>query len=658
MVFPSWHQSGRSVPEGRRSSEFLALLPQLHEAQHNLEQASVGLEKQFLATGSELQTLSAGSEQFVKQVEKLVGHATGQECDRTVFSNAIQLVEQSTQYLVGCQAETIQMLGLLRHYSTQIEKLLGVETELERTMMPLKFVQTLFKAESVRLGPEVQRMFGTLTQEIEYLHGQMREVFGTKVRQLEQTRQTIGLVITQLEALSLSLGQVTTTHKARIESSLETLKKEITSNQERDVRLDQVSRDLAHEVDQVVIGLQFQDIISQKLQHVTAALPQIEARITEFERAPDAAKAGEPLQFLQQSCGLEAEQLRFAQEELVKAETTIQGAIQKVLTHVTEMDTHCLSLEEFKLLTTSFDGMVQVLLETIEEVRDLVTTTVASAAKAFEMLQPLGGLASDLTTIVRSMSAQIHLIGLNAQVQAALAAQDSRGAALEVLSARTSEISEETNRISQAAATQLDQLAEGLAEGVQAFGQLRTDGIVQQEVINEQGRAQEQQLHAFRDRALDSLRGIGSAFDEIRGQAQRTLATVQFTQFHHATIPALRSALIAIGESAQRWLEAQGCTITQASLVEGFKRDYTMDSERTVYDGVMAAKSSPRPPILDVEPISEPSIELFTDLTHEDKDLPLRTEAAQAGGGDVAVPTPPNTVAVNKSELGDNVELF
>ena len=45
------------------------------------------------------------------------------------------------------------------------------------------------------------------------------------------------------------------------------------------MRLRGLSKDLAHQVQEIVIGLQAQDIISQKFEDVTAALPQIEARL-------------------------------------------------------------------------------------------------------------------------------------------------------------------------------------------------------------------------------------------------------------------------------------------------------------------------------------------------------------------------------------------
>jgi hypothetical protein len=637
----------------RRSSELRTLFAQLGDARRGLQHASGELEAQFLATSSELETLAGYGDQFVKQVQKLVGLATGKECHGTVFSDAIQLIERSTQFLAGCQTKTDEMLGLLQNYKVQVEQLLGVEAELQRTMLPLQFVQILFRVESAQLNPEIQQMFGSLTQEIEGLHGQVREIFGTKFKQLEQTQATIGQVIGQLARQSQSLQQVMANQKVQIESSLELMKKEMISNAERDSHLGQLSKDMAREVGQIVMGLQFQDIISQKLQHVNGAMPVIEAKFADFNAAANLTATCEPLQFLQQSCRLEAGQVLAAQAELAKAETAIQGGIQKVLSHLKEMDSHSMSLQEFKLLTTSFDGMVQVLVEMIEEVRRLVAATVASATEAFEMLQPLGTLASDLTLVVHDISARIHLIGLNAQVQAARAAQDNLGTALEVLSARTSEISTETNRISQQAAAQLDAVIAGLAGTVAAFGQLRSDGLTQQNLLDQRGCAEEKQLHAFRDNALETLQTIGTLVDKIKEQAQRALATVKFDDFHQVTLPALQTSLEAIADAAERWLRSQCCGAAKTSLIESFQRDYTMASERKVFAEVTSGNPS-LPPLLvspqqnaDPDQLfvnlpTNPDVKLLSPGEPESQTVPLPEESAPAGG----------------AGLGANAELF
>jgi len=222
-----------------------------------------------------------------------------------------------------------------------------------------------------------------------------------------------------------------------------------------------------------------------------------------------------------------------------------------------------------------------------------VEATLARALQSYDLLRPIGALTSDLTAGVNAMSARIHLIGLNAQVQAALANEGKIISGLEVLSARTSEISKETSRISELAAHQLDELASGLAQTVKTFAALRADGLAQNAVLNDEGKTQEQQLHAVRDTALQTLMEIGKSLDSIKSQSGRIISSIDFAEFYGVTIPALQAPLVAIAEKAELWLESQGHAVDQANLIDSLRKNYTMATEHEVFHAIVAQSAPP-----------------------------------------------------------------
>ena len=637
-----WRAVGRRPDAGKFEEFFL----RVREAAGRLKQSEAGLEAQFLTIGTELERMAGFGDEFVTQVEKLVGLATGKECDSAIFFDPFALIEKSTEFLEDCQRRTETLVALLRGYRDQIGELLGTESTLRRTMLPLRFVQVLFRVECAPLSAEIQQLFGTLTEEIENLQGQMQEIFGENFKGLEQTREALDQVIAQLERQAASLRAATANHKARIGETQATLRQELSSNQQREVQLGQLSKAVAREVQQVVISLQFQDIVHQKLQHVTAELPRAEARLSEFARAGRKEGGSEPMHYLWQSCRLQGGQLEAAREELLHAETGMRRGISNVLNHLREMDSKCLSLEEFQLLTTSCDGMVQVLVETMEEVRKLMGETVASAATAHEMLRPLGGLASNLTLVARELAARIHLFGLNAQVQAAQVGQGERGAELAILSLRTSEICGETNRISENAAAQLDAMAAGLADCVRDFGALRSEAAAQESELVRKTLAEEKRLHAFRDQGLEALQVIGSSLDGIRDHAHQTLEAIRFTDFCENVLPGLQSPLRDITASAELWLKTKGGGVPDTSLIDGLKSDYTMASEREVFDR-LASPPGIAPPVPAPPADSGGDFELF-DV------LPTATEFPESPekGQELSAPV------TGAAGLGNNVELF
>ncbi len=639
---PFW-RVGANRPD---SEELGRLFDQVGKAAGALKDSEAGLETQFLAIGSELERMAGCGNAFVTQVEKLVGLATGKDCDSSIFNNPVGLIERSTEFLEDCQRRTDALVTLLRGYRDQIRELLGTEAALRRTMLPLRFVQVLFKVECAPLSPDIQQLFSSLTDEIENLLGQMRDIFGTNFQKLEQTRESLEQVIGQLERQESTLRAALATHKVRIGDTLAGLRRELDSNQQREVQLNHLSRAVAREVEQVVISLQFQDIVHQKLQHVTAELPRMKARFSEFAGARREEDLKEPMQYLGQSCRLQGGQIEAAREELLRAEAGIKSGIGNVLVHLRELDSRCLSLEEFQLLTTSGDGMVQVLVETLEEVRKLMGESVSCAATAHELLRPLGSLASNLTVIARELAARIHLFGLNAQVQAAQVAEGERGKGLAILSLRSSEICGETNRISEQAAEHLDAMAAGLAKCVREFGTLRSEAAAQESALGQESLAQEKVLHTFRDHGLETLRAIGGSLDGIREHAHQTLESVQFADFCQTILPGLQAPLLAITDTAKLWLEARGCGVADASLIDGLKRDYTMASEREVFDRLTSPRGT-APVQADRPADSGGDFQLFDVLP-----------TAMAGAAIVASEPDPSPPTAEVAGMRSNVELF
>lgn len=652
-------ETGRSAGRNLRTA-FATVQP----AAADLKRVSAALESGFLATSAGLIQLTREGDRFVEDSERLVNLATGQDGGGAILLRSARLVKEPLEFLNTWQAQTNSLLSELERDRHRIERLLGVEGDLQRTMAPLNFVQTLFKVESAPLGPEAQVTFGSLTQEIAELRSQVGEFFTVKFEELRLLQRTISEVAETLGAQSRSLEALVSTQKVQIEESLRRLESQLTANHARDARIHRLSRQIGREIQQVVIGVQFQDLINQKLQHTAGAV----ARIGQKLQTSD-----EVLGFLEQSCRLEAEQLLAVRGDLVKAEQTVKEGICNVLRHVTQANADCLSLREFEQITTSVDGMVQELLKIIATVRQQVAATVAGSTRAMETLRPIGTMTSDLTGLVRSLARRMHLLGLNAQVQAA---QISHGSGLEVLSARTSEISRETTRLGQTLATDLDELSAGLSATVQAFAQLHTQALGHQAQLEAQGSAEERNLHAFRDEALRKLHAIHDSFARIQDQAGDTLQTVNYVQTADGALAALETPLRSIAEAARLRLAA-GSERSQNHVAD-FKRNYTMASERDVYSRViLAGEPSPQPspsarPLVVTPPLgpagSRASVRTPAEPAPAQKQPPAGPPSLPPAAGEVAkltaavsaTPEEPGqpSAPADGEDLGSNVELF
>lgn len=626
----------------------VAYRAELQAAAEALKQVGAELEQDFLATFLALEKLAGQGESFVQASEQLVGSATGRTGGSTMLFEAMRTVEGPLNFLNGVQPKAQRILERLRQDSRRIDELINVQTELQRTIGPLKYIQTLFKIESAPFGGDVQVMFTALTKEIQTLHDQIIELFTTRFLELRATQGTVNKVICELQQQTDNLAASITNGKAKIENSLQELQSGLLENQARESHISLLSKQLNQQIQAMVVGLQFQDIINQKLQHTFASLARIE----------DQLAAGTAGAALSQSCRLEAGQLQAVRQDLAQAETTIKTGISAMLENLVSADSKCLTLSDYTHLTTSSDGMVQVLFDTLATLREEVAATFASTGSAFAQLRAVGGLASNLTQVVRELSQRIHLIGLNAQLQAA---QVAAGVGLEVLSARTSEISRATNEISKAVAEKLDQLVLDLGEDVKSLESLNAEAVQQQASLKQEGAATEHSLHALRDGALNSLGRISSLMEDIRTESQALIAAVNYVGKAEGVLAALEGKLQDLAQTAAAADPAAAAD--SAALVAQAQHGYTMASERQVFAQVVGGQSA------SLALPEEQSVELFEVPTAAapvaNSTLTAAVAATTLSPEPVVAPQttapPPQVVShehLPPANLGANVELF
>jgi len=629
-------------------------LTKLKAAAAELQPVSAGLEKRFLSTGAGVEKLAAHGADFVSLSEKLLNSATGRLGGSAMFLDAVQVVERPLEFLNGSHAETRELLQRLKQTNERIDEFINIQAELQSTIAPLQYIQTLFTIESAPLGEEVQARFGALTKEIKKLHEQVCELFTTKFLELRAIQRTINEVIRELQAQTDQLWAGIVAEKAQIEKSLHKLQAELLENQKREPRISRVGKEINQDIQQIVVGLQYQDIISQKLQHTASALAQVE----EILAAPDGVA------FLGQLCRLEAGQIKAVSEDLAGAEKSIKSGVENILGRLIMADSQCLTLAEFQQLTTSADGMVQVLFDVFDTVRKQIASTAANTGAAFEKLRPIGGLASDLTVVVRDLSQRIHLIGINAQVQAA---QVRQGVALEVLSARTSEISRATTRLSESVAQHLDQLVLGLTQGVKELEASQQAAWVQQQNLADEGALAERNLHALRDEALGTLLNLNTLLENIRNESDSISLNLDFVESAKAPLAELQSEMENIIALVGRTTDAT--EFNAGAFVQKFQNGYTMNSERDVlasvvqgHDGAVAAPATTAVEST-VELFDDPEPIIFNAAAAPAQPLSIAPEKTSSPpqtsvNGTLAAATAVAPSASPATGLGDNVELF
>ena len=624
------------------------------------------LEAQFLEIGNHLEKLSTFSSRVVDTGEQLLRLATGQADGDDFLRRAIDVLLPPVQVLDDSLSRAAAVIDQLCQHQEMITEVRRLEGVLDRIVAPLKFIQTAFRIESAGLDPEVRAVFLALTRDIEQLHAQVVGLFAEQFQSLARAQEQISALVKRLRPQIRAHQQMSGDKKALIERTLEELRVALEENRRQDIRLVDAAQGLRGAVRNVVRSVQFQDITSQQLKHVDKAIGEMAQRLRDMPERR--SRNGEKLWddacvFLGDAGKVQVAQIQAVEESLTDAEKTIGAALAEIAGRTDAVDHECMTLRNFRTISIEGDGVVQVVLNSLDELAHIVDRTYAMQSEVYETLRPLGNMASNLTGVIRGLSQSIRLIALNAQIQAA---HVGSGTGLEVLSQRTCQIADQAAAANNDSAAALERLIGGFDEMVAESRRLQEAVGEQKTWIEGEGGAVRQQLHDYRDRTLATFKDLGAIMDSTRATAKSALDRLPFEAAARSRLDELAGVLEAFSQAATGAASARARSEPAAADLQ---QKYTMASERQIHEAALCRPKEASVPAASSTPLSAaPIAAAVADITLFDNDItatpgtsPAPAAFATAGlppAGPAAEEPAKAPVPANGNALGDNVELF
>jgi hypothetical protein len=593
----------------------------------DLDRLIVLLESRFLETGSALERHSNQADSLVSRSESLLHLVTGRAGGEEMIQAGMDTLGRCLGFIERCHLQTHDLIRRLREHQSQVESMRHHEILLGGALAPLKYVQTLFRIESASLPGEVQATFLGLTRDIEELFSRFGQVFGEQYQNLARSRDSIAGLIERIEQQAERQHAIAVEKRGQMQRTLDDLMLEMRDSLKRDVTLVSVSRQISDGIGGVLVALQCQDIVRQKLEHVRTASEEMRTRSGLCNGPGEGGPANRDigLLFVREAARIQLQQVEAVIADLQTAETGACSAFERLHTLASELDRESVHLSEFKSVSSSESGTVQVLLTALDELRSMLSTIVAIQEETHRTLEPLGGMASNVTGVMRNLSGHIKLIALNAQIQAA---QVGQGTGLEVLSENTTRISDEIYRLNEAASSDLDLLIAGLSSAIHESAGLHQEAVATQRSLDTEGRDLEVRLHAYRDSTLDSFMGVGQVNAEFTAEAEKTIQSLDFA------VPASEGLAPLMGILRRLANVEVESSVNPADAVEleaglrSLRGNYTMESERAAHVAAAAGVDGVVPP-----PTGTGDIDLFLDPSPEvesPKPAVSRTDLAPA----------------------------
>ncbi len=591
-----------------------AALQGLAESSLELDDVLASLEHEFLVMSDSIEAATSCGEELLAASEELHGLALGRDGGQCALGQASEALRAPLDYLATSGRRTDRVIELLREYHAGLRRTLAWERESRRTLAPLSYVQTLFRIEASRLDVNVARTLLSLVVDIDVLQRRVEDVFGEKFNELRDTHASLGTLVTSLVRQAETHTSASSLRHAEIERAIVSLHDSIARADAREMEVAGITRDIIAATGRLVMALQFQDIVSQKIAHAKSASADIAAIGATLDDEVDPKRHAEVHALVEYAARVVLAQLDAAHVEVMDADTNIDAAVAIIVARVGDLDRECVAMNEIDVVSVSTDGLVQVMLDAIGQVRELLAAGTALVRETTDVVAPIAATATNVTHRMAELAHGMLIIGLNAEVQAAHA---GAGGGLEVLSARTSGIATETRHVSSSVAEEINSLIAGLEEVSHILAELARDGASSTTLLDEEGTAAERDLHGFRNRALTALARVaavsGGLTDRMRPIAERRRFSDAFTR----DLAPFRDAVQQVVEYAEQTASTSDVVVDLDAVTSEMRARYTMASERRIHDATLRhMHAGPR------RTLRSGSDELFADTPAPSIDMP------------------------------------
>ena len=572
-----------------------------------LEAACKNVEPDFIRMGQKLEAVYAETSELTEKISETVRHIGG-ESDENLLVRVEQLTKETLENLGNCHTRVSRSLN-------HVKAFIGHLGELYTLCAAGKKIATFLGVVGFNIGVESSRsseswnMFNVVSRQIRDLARKIVTIAGSIRKDAETTRAGQIVLYEKISDDFKQLCSLTDEARQAVQDSVREIEQLMAVSVQTLEQAGVHSREISGQVGEIVAGIQIHDSMSQRVNHIIAALYDV-GPLCKENSEPDRADIAYSVVSLQSA---QMKQIIADIELCYLKSTEAFGRIHS------EIDRLAYSLSNFGVGSGELGShdMFLRLRSAMLHLYELFTQGNILADRIQEMAARTSETADRLSVHVegvREISFETHLVSLNAIVKSAHL--DSKGRILEVLAHEVKTLSDQSDRF----ANQVSEILEAISAAVRKTG------------IHSQNGTKERPCSRGAEITLESgIQDISEVYDKFKANSSEA--------FHHSeTLKTAISQMIAdldffpalvkeLTELLYRLEDAEALlhnrkehkTATHGAEMNTLAKRYTMRQERNVHKQIVA-----RPATDDDE--SHPSL--------------------------------PRTPPDKEDDLGDNVELF
>jgi archaellum component FlaC len=530
--------------------------------------------KDFLRIAENLQEYYTRAQKMCDKSSKVVKIMTG-EALRTATDGLQEILEELKDHINESQGHFSQISKVFQQHRLELSKLSSSIESFKLHVLNLSMLGFLTRVENAHIFTE-NTGFATLTDDVRNLS----DIIKQKSLHINQVSLNVQSFVTR------ALSKITDLERTQSESARITLEKAVTNQQALSQKfkstsvsarlVEQISKDIASSIGDIVISMQFHDIIRQQLEHVKEVLEKLCAAIgqDDYTRAEKAAMVRDVLT-------LQHAQLKQSYKKLANAVFKIIASLQNITKNVSDV------LMETQDVAWASDTKGQSFMEGIDSGITSVIACIKALAEEHATLRGTVTSASEMVSEmsvfvkgIESLGLNLQLIALNARIKAAHLGKE--GAMLDTISGSIYELSknarEDTKDLSKVLATLVD-ISLRFKEDMLPMQdkQTKTIGFMVDKL-----RELIESLRSINDAVHAMLREMTTLGESLLKDLQNTADEITV---HEQVESVLKKVMKTIEDTSQkaRLVCPSGFESLASSLMSSLDRLYTTKSERDIH---------------------------------------------------------------------------
>jgi len=657
--FARWHRAATALPfwraRGGARASSAGLGGELKRCHQVLLKFGRDSDCEFTALAKELGRFGGELAKLRTQAGQLSAVVEDRDEERAL-SSAYALYKGSVDLVHASLGIAVSEQEQMQAVERQLLEACKARAGYDRNDMMLRLLTMNIRMEAVRLEREDQSVFLTVAANIAEIAKTVMESSGSAFSRIESIVQEAAAERGELRRLEDTLHRRAHRSVETIFVELEKLRVALAPCGERSRAIEERLGQTVPITMAMMMALQHQDIVRQKLEHIAVGFDDIAERLPEACRGPGPAGA-----FVHQASAIQHSQLRAARAEIEQAGREVADDMAQLLQHGEQVLADYRALETS--ITTAFTDcrLADLYRDQITELAGIATQGQSTNEKVAQSVARIGEVVRLFSREIAHQEYDVKIVSLNAQIAAA---RTTSAEALNKLSEECSRISDAIAGITAGLSGQLDQVL-GELQQIRAQAESFLGIVGREKTVLEKGAVTvSEQLRRLGEQIQQDAARTSQGFAKLFGDTSALLSGLRFPELIAASYDPAESLCLQLQElmagSAGHTLD----TVTAAKLAAHRER-YTMEEERKAHADALGAAALPAAPLTEVELFFEPAPGAAPVAGVADAAPAPAAVAVASAKPDAPTVTPPAAApepaqgsSAAKPDLGPGIELF